>query len=107
MITPTSLKDYRNPHIASLWYQAERALRQCDRIVFVGYSLPWDDVDVIYLLKRGLSHLSGKSITVVEWAAKPVPIEKHEAGQRYRAVFGRGIDWQPLGFVDWVRTLIR
>ena len=25
MITPTSLKDYRNPHIASLWYQAERA----------------------------------------------------------------------------------
>ena len=105
MITPTSLKDYRNPHIASLWYQAERALRECDRVVFVGYSLPWDDVDVIYLLKRGLSHLSGRKLTVVEQAERPVPIDKHEAGKRYQAVFGRGIDWQPLGFVKWVQTL--
>jgi hypothetical protein len=105
MITPTSLKDYRNPHIASLWYQAERALRECDRAIFVGYSLPWDDVDVIYLLKRGLSGLKGDQITVVEWAEKPVPIEKHEVGQRYQAVFGRGIDWQPCGFVKWVKTL--
>jgi hypothetical protein len=80
-------------------------LRECDRVVFVGYSLPWDDVDVLYLLKRGLSHLKGADITVVEWAEKPVAIEKHEAGQRYQAVFGRGLDWQPLGFVDWVRTL--
>lgn len=105
MITPTSLKDYRNPHIASLWYQAERALRRCHRVIFVGYSLPWDDVDVIYLLKRGLSHLKGRSITVVEWAEKAVPIDRHEVGQRYQAVFGRGIDWQPLGFVEWVKTL--
>ena len=105
MITPTSLKDYRNPHIASLWYQAERALRQCHRVVFVGYSLPWDDVDVIYLLKRGLSHLSRERVTVVEWAPQPVPIDSHEAGQRYQAVFGRGLDWQPSGFVEWVKTL--
>jgi hypothetical protein len=105
MITPTSLKDYRNPHIASLWYQAERALRECHRVVFVGYSLPWDDVDVIYLLKRGLSHLRGDRVTVVEWASTPVAIDKHEVGQRYQAVFGRGLDWQPRGFVDWVRKL--
>jgi hypothetical protein len=105
MITPTSLKDYRNPHIASLWYQAERALRQCNRVIFVGYSLPWDDVDVIYLLKRGLSHLRKKQITVVEWAEKTIPLDAHEVGQRYKAVFGRGLDWQPLGFVEWVKTL--
>jgi len=48
MVTPTSLKDYRNPHIASLWYQAERALRECDRAVFVGHRLPWDDLYVPY-----------------------------------------------------------
>ncbi len=105
MITPTSLKDYRNPHIASLWYQAERALRECDRVVFVGYSLPWDDVDVIYLLKRGIARAKGQRITVVEWSPAPVAITDHEAGRRYQAVFGRGLDWQPLGFVDWVKTL--
>lgn len=105
MITPTSLKDYRNPHIASLWYQAERALRECDRAVFVGYSLPWDDVDVIYLLKRGLAHLDPGKITVVEYATKYVPIADHEVGQRYQAVFGRGVDWHPSGFFQWVRDL--
>jgi hypothetical protein len=105
MITPTSLKDYRNPHIASLWYQAERALRECRRVVFVGYSLPWDDVDVIYLLKRGLRHLRGDQITVVEWSKRFVPIDKHEVGLRYQAVFGRGLDWQPRGFAGWVKTL--
>jgi len=63
-------------------------------------------VDVLYLLKRGLSKLSGKQITVVEWAEEPVPLDRHDAGRRYQAVFGRDIDWQPLGFVEWVKRLV-
>ncbi len=104
MITPTHLKDYRNPHIAALWYRAERELQECTRVIFIGYSLPWDDVDVIYLLKRGLLRSSGRSpqVTVVEHAKRRVPIEEHESGQRYRAVFGRKIDWQPIGFQKWL-----
>lgn len=108
LITPTSLKDYRNPHISGLWYRAERALRECDRAVFVGYSLPWDDVDVIYLLKRGLWGLGGEKITVVEHGdGSRREVLEHEAGRRYQAVFGRGIDWQPVGFVEWVKSLGR
>ena len=106
MITPTSLKDYRNPHIASLWYQAERALRDADRVVFVGYSLPWDDIDVIYLLKRGIAKAKGRMISVVEHSSTgPVPILDHEAGRRYQAVFGHDLDWQPVGFEKWARSL--
>ncbi len=107
MITPTHLKDYRNPHIAALWYRAERELQECTRVIFVGYSLPWDDVDVIYLLKRGLlrKHDAHPGITVVEYAKRRVPIEEHDAGRRYRAVFGRGIDWQPIGFERWVKQM--
>lgn len=106
MITPTSLKDYRNPHIASLWYQAERALREADRVVFIGYSLPWDDTDVIYLLKRGIVKAKGPSITVVEHSEDgPVSILTHPAGERYRAVFGRDLDWQPIGFREWAASL--
>lgn len=108
MITPTHLKDYRNPHIAALWYRAERELHQCTRVIFVGYSLPWDDVDVIYMLKRGLMRKHGEApaITVVEHAKRQVPIEAHEAGRRYRAVFGRAIDWQPAGFQKWVQNVL-
>ena len=107
MITPTHLKDYRNPHISSLWYRAERELQDCTRVIFIGYSLPWDDVDVIYLLKRGLLRRNETSprITVVENARRKVRIDEHEAGRRYRAVFGRDIDWQPIGFGKWLRRV--
>ena len=59
------------------------------------------------LLKRALLRKSGQSpsITVVEHSARKVPIDKHDAGRRYRAVFGRKIDWQPIGFEKWVRTV--
>jgi hypothetical protein len=103
LITPTHLKDYRNPHIAGIWYHAERVLRSATRAIFVGYSLPWDDVDVIYLLKRGLRSLSPQRITVVEYSKPPgQPLDQHDAGQRYMAVFGEDIDWQPWGFETWL-----
>ena len=65
MITPTRMKDYRNPHISSVWYGAERMLREADKAYIIGYSLPPEDVDVIYLLKRGLvrfPHLKSRSL---------------------------------------------
>lgn len=36
MIAPTHLKDYRSPHLAQVWYEAERVLREADRAVFIG-----------------------------------------------------------------------
>jgi hypothetical protein len=102
MITPTHMKDYRNPHISRVWYRAEEALRDAERVVIIGYSMPWDDVDVVYLLKRGLEHLDADRITVVEWAPDPVGPEEHDAGRRYMAMFGGGIDWQPWGFDGWL-----
>lgn len=94
MITPTYRKDYRNPHISRIWYEAERALREARNVIFIGYSLPEDDVEVIYLLKRGLHGRDPKQITVVEMANDNVR-------QRYRQLFGE-IDWQPLGFQGWL-----
>lgn len=109
LITPSHMKDYRNPHIASVWMKAEQALRQAEKVVFIGYSLPWDDVEVIYLLRRALlrkSFSATSEITVVEYAREgpDTPIEEHDAGRRFRAVFGE-VDWQPLGFEDWLGTL--
>jgi hypothetical protein len=101
IITPTAQKDYGNPHIARIWYAADRALRRASRVAFVGYSLPYDDVEVAYLLKRGLSHLDSSSITVVEHAQGPSTLREHEAGRRYRNLFGSYVDWYPEGFVAW------
>jgi hypothetical protein len=105
LITPTHLKDYRNPHIARIWYEAERLLRQADRAFIIGYSLPENDVEVAYLLKRGLGHLTGSAITVVEY--DPVnhrSLKEHDVGRRYRSLFGDGLDWHTEGFGEWLNS---
>ncbi len=110
LITPSHRKDYRNPHIARIWYEAERTLQRANRVFFVGYSLPDDDVEVIYLLKRGLgtpvgtpgSALPSNQITVIEMDDQHRKLDAHPVGQRYRALFGDGIDFRTEGFGAWV-----
>lgn len=104
MISPTHLKDYRNPHITSIWYGADRLLRQAKRVFIIGYSMPPDDVDVIYLLKRGLSGVDARDITVVEYDDQNRPAEDHPVGQNYCKLFGPEIDWHNKGFEDFVNT---
>lgn len=110
LITPTQLKDYRNPHVAKVWTLAEQALRSAERAIIVGYSLPDDDLDVIYLLKRGLGQLANRAptnITVVERASDDAmrSIGKHPVGRRYRTIFGPDIDWRTDGFEGLVAGL--
>ena len=102
LITPTHRKDYRNPHVSGTWYRAERLLRHADRVFIVGYSLPEDDVDVIYLLRRGLAHLDPREITVIEMDKRHRSLRDHPVGQRYRAVFGNEVDWRTEGFGAWI-----
>ena len=102
LITPTHLKDYRNPHVARTWYEAARELRHAKRAIFVGYSMPDDDVEVIYLFKRGLADLQAGAITVVDHATgDATALDRNPVGRRYRALFGDKIDWRPDGFEAW------
>ncbi|UCG50281.1 MAG: hypothetical protein JSU94_10900 [Phycisphaerales bacterium] len=111
LITPTYVKDYENPHIERVWAEAEAAMKEADRATIIGYSLPTDDVEVAMLFKRGLDHLPRDSITVVEYirdeedkpAEKRTPIEEHPTGQRFRSLFGAGLDWHTTGFKGWLR----
>ncbi|MBR1069142.1 hypothetical protein [Bradyrhizobium liaoningense] len=105
LIAPTHLKDYRNPHLGQVWYEAERVLREADRAVFIGYSLPDDDVEVVYLVKRGLAHLTPDRITVVEYDMAMPTLASHTVGRRYRTLFGDGVDWHPEGLDNWLRQL--
>lgn len=101
LITPTHLKDYRNPHISRVWYEAERTLRRADRAFIIGYSLPEDDVDVTYLLKRGLQNVPAARITVIEYDPGRRPLKEHPVGRRYRSLFGDDLDWRTEGFGAW------
>jgi hypothetical protein len=73
-------------------------------VIFVGYGMPDDDVEVIYLFKRGLGHLDPTRITVVEYApnGRRARLDVHPVGQRYRALFGDRLDWRAEGFEAWI-----
>jgi hypothetical protein len=105
LITPTHHKDYRNPHVSRVWYEAERLLRKADHAVFIGYSLPDDDVEVAYLFKRGLAHLLPDAVTVVEYDPQNRLLQDNPVGLRYRTLFGDGLDWHSSGFGPWVQGL--
>jgi hypothetical protein len=110
LITPTYVKDYENKHIEKTWAAAEEAMKESDRVVIIGYSLPTDDVEVAMLLQRGLNHLTADRITVVEYVdgdgRKPpnarTPIDGHPTGQRFSSLFGPGLDWHTTGFQGWL-----
>jgi hypothetical protein len=110
LITPTYVKDYENPHIEKVWTEAQRAMQEADRAIIIGYSMPTDDVEVAMLFKRGLDHLPRKKITVVEYVhgdrEKPpderTPLGRHSTGQRFRSLFGEGLDWHTTGFEGWL-----
>jgi len=104
LIAPTHLKNYRNPHIAQVWYEAEQMLRTAGRVIFIGYSLPEDDVEIIYLLKRSLAHLTPSQITVVSYNPAMPPLGSDPIGRRYRTLFGDAIDWHPEGIDPWLPT---
>jgi len=111
LITPTYVKDYNNPHVERVWTEAERIMKESDRAIIIGYSLPTDDVEIAMLFKQGLDHLPRNKITVVEYVEgdinKPVgqrtPIEQHHTGQRFRSLFGADLDWHTSGFEGWLQ----
>lgn len=101
MITPTHLKDYRNPHIARVWHQAGQALRRAGKVYVIGYSLPDDDLEVIYLLKQNLSGLDGDKITIVEYDPDDGPLEENATYQRCCVLFGRQLKGSLRGFAKF------
>jgi SIR2-like domain len=55
MIAPSYVKEYGNAHLQSVWRHATKQLRDADRWVFIGYSLPSDDYHIRGMLLRALS----------------------------------------------------
>jgi hypothetical protein len=107
LVAPSHLKDYRNPHLAQVWYEAQHVMRQAKRVIFVGYSMPDDDVEVVYLVKRSLAHITNpKEITVVEYCPENAAIaaSKHPVGRRYQTLFGE-IDWHAGGLDQWLDSV--
>jgi hypothetical protein len=52
IVTPGFVREYRNVHLLTIWRETLSALAFADEWVFIGYSLPPDDVGIRALLLR-------------------------------------------------------
>jgi NAD-dependent SIR2 family protein deacetylase len=105
IITPTALKDYSNPYLATIWQKAEEKLKAADNIIFIGYSLPPEDNILCDMFVRAIQsnhNLKGKkpNITVVDCVKdfKENDPNKNATYLRYKNMFG-DIDYRAAGFI--------
>lgn len=82
LVAPSFVRTYRDRNLLSVWRSASEALRLSDEWVFMGYSLPLEDVGIRALLMRSLySRRNPPSVSVISRSG--------EAFYRYRQMFPR------------------
>jgi hypothetical protein len=86
IVTPGFVREYRNVHLLTIWRDALMTLAQAAEWLFVGYSLPADDVGIRTLLlkARCVRHDVGGApprVTIVTG-----PDRREETLARYRGI---------------------
>jgi hypothetical protein len=93
------VRDVRNPNLESVWQAALEALRSAERWVFVGYSLPPEDLAIRALLLRAFgARPVPPRVLVVDRGRQP------EVERRYRLLFP-GLEFMNGGVEAFVATL--
>ena len=85
----------KNRAIGSLWTKAAEAVRRCEEITIIGYSLPATDFLSEFLLRESVRNSSEKQITVVS------PHANQLVEARFKGVFGNAVNAIESSFIDW------
>ena len=102
IIPPTWQKEYINPNLTEIWLKAEREIQKAKKIFIIGYSLPESDVNVRYLLKKGLYRKEGDVEVNIINCSDDDAIER----KRYRRLFGNSIGYdKKIDFEEFVDSL--
>lgn len=100
LVAPSIVRDIRDSNLLQIWKAAMEAIRTADEIVFVGYSLPAEDLAIKSIIVRGLNGRCDKKapgITVVQW--------KEDAKPNYINLFGKDITYMDKGLPQYLDSL--
>lgn len=102
IVTPGFVREYRNVHLLTIWREALLALADADQWVFVGYSLPADDVGIRTLLlkARCVRHDLRRKPPSVKIVAGP---DREMTLERYRGILPHA-ELYPEDFGHFVRS---
>lgn len=108
IVTPGFVREYRNVHLLTIWREALMTLAHADHWVFIGYSLPPDDVGIRTLLLKARclrTDVGGKTpaVTIVTG-----PDRREETLGRYQGILPQAhLDPDDFGhFVQRARTSV-
>ena len=103
IVTPGFVREYRNVHLLTIWREALLTLAHASHWVFIGYSLPPDDVGIRTLLlkARCVRHDVGEAAPMVTIVTGPYARE--EVLARYRGILPQA-EMYPGDFGDFVRS---
>jgi len=91
IITPSFIKRYSNVHLSNIWKGAQKTLEKADDWIFVGYSLPDDDLWIRGMLLRAIGARREKKSAFhvhVVTLGKDAALER-----RYRQLFPADIEF--------------
>jgi len=100
LVAPSIVRDIRDSNLLQVWKGAMEAIRTADEIVFVGYSLPPEDLAIKSIIVRGLNARCNRKppqITVVQW--------KDYAKRNYTNLFGKDITYLNKGLPQYLDSL--
>lgn len=102
IVTPGFVREYRNAHLLTIWREALLALARASSWIFIGYSLPADDVGIRTLLMKArcMRHDlggDGPRVTLVTG-----PNRRDETLARYRGILFRA-ELDPENFGSFVQ----
>lgn len=102
IVTPGFVREYRNVHLLTIWREALLTLSNAAEWVFIGYSLPADDIGIRTLLLKARcvrNDVGGKAPRV---AIVTGPDRREETLARYRGILPQA-ELYPDDFGQFVR----
>lgn len=105
IVPPTYFKNINNVYLATVWNQAEIALKEVEQLIFCGYSFPDADLHIKYLLKRIQTCRRQKPrITVIN--NYPGKTKESITNEKYRfqRFLGEQVDYAAVSFEEFASS---
>jgi len=97
LVAPSIVRDIRDSNLLQIWKASMEAVRTADQLIFVGYSLPGEDLAIKSVIMRGLN---GRD------KSKPLKVEVVQHGDaakpNYLNLFGNQIKYYSGGLADYL-----
>lgn len=99
LVSPSLVRDIRDSNLLQIWRAALESIRVADKLVFIGYSLPAEDLAIKSIIMRGLNGRKKShpiDIAVVQYG--------NAARNNYLNLFETNISYYAHGLEEYLQT---